>query len=110
MNNDKDTLNFLLFVDNTEISSLSSKDTDKTNDSKAICIYCHFEWAEGRPQKMRQHLASHCEKCPKNIAHIFAKEVANETVILNNKQTSKNDTKRIKVDSNQTNMYQLYDN
>ncbi|CAI2200737.1 6520_t:CDS:1, partial [Funneliformis geosporum] len=77
---------------------------------KATYIYCHFEWAEGKPQKMRQHLGSHCEKYPENIAHIFAKKVANETVILNNEQTSKNNTKRIKIDSNQTNMHQHYDN
>jgi len=31
----KDTLNFLPFVDNTEISSISSKDTGETNDSKS---------------------------------------------------------------------------
>ncbi|CAI2176916.1 15191_t:CDS:2, partial [Funneliformis geosporum] len=65
----KDTLNFLPFVDNTEIFNLSSKDTGETNDSKT----------EGRSQKMHQHLASYCEKYPKNIALIFAKEVANET-------------------------------
>jgi hypothetical protein len=48
---------------------------------------------------MRQHLASHCEKCPENIAHIFAKEVANEIVILDNEEILKNNKKRIKVDS-----------
>ncbi|CAI2177393.1 15406_t:CDS:2 [Funneliformis geosporum] len=71
----KDTLNFLPFVDNTEISSISSKDTGETINSKskkkggrrkftsvweyvtkeieithacykATCIYCHFEWTE----------------------------------------------------------------
>ena len=135
----KDSLNFLPFADINEISSLSSKDTSETNDSKskkkgggrkftsvwehvikgieisrgrykATCIYCQYEWSEGRPQKMRQHLASHCEKCPENIAHIFAKEVANEIVILDNEEILKNNKKRIKVDSKQTNMYQHYDN
>src|SRR5688572_11193208 len=102
MNMNKDSLNFLPFADINEISSLSSKDTSETNDSKskkkgggrkftsvwkhvikgieisrghykATYIYCQYEWSEGRPQKMHQHLASHCEKCPENIAHIFAK-------------------------------------
>ena len=76
---------------------------------KAICMYCKHEWSEGRPQKMRQHLASHCDKCPENVSHEFAKEVANEEILDDDEQIQNKDTKCVKVNQKQTNIYQHYD-
>ncbi len=58
---------------------------------------------------MRQHLASHCDKCPENVSHEFAKEVANEEILDDDEQIQNKDTKRVKVNQKQTNIYQHYD-
>ena len=71
-------------------------------------MYCKYEWSEERPQKMRQYLASHCDKYPENVSHEFIKKVANKEILDNDKQIQNKDTKHVKVNQKQINIYQHY--
>ena len=39
----------------------------------AICNYCKNSWKDGRPRILREHLANHCKRCPKEVSSYYAK-------------------------------------
>ena len=41
----------------------------------AICNYCKNSWKEGRPRILREHLANHCKRCPREVSSYYAKVV-----------------------------------
>jgi hypothetical protein len=41
----------------------------------AVCNYCKNSWKEGRPRFLREHLANHCKRCPKEVLSYYAKVV-----------------------------------
>ena len=41
----------------------------------AICNYCKNSWKEGRPRILREHLANHCKRCPREVSSYYAKIV-----------------------------------
>ena len=44
----------------------------------ANCNYCSHYWKHGKPKILREHLANHCKKCPKDIVSLYASIVGNE--------------------------------
>jgi hypothetical protein len=47
---------------------------------QGTCNYCKTSWSNAKPIILRQHLASHCNKCPEEISSEFARIVAEEDV------------------------------
>ena len=41
----------------------------------AICNYCKNSWKDGRSRILREHLANHCKRCPKEVSSYYAKIV-----------------------------------
>ena len=41
----------------------------------AKCSYCNISWKQGKPHVLREHLANHCKRCPRDVSLHFAKIV-----------------------------------
>ncbi|GET00495.1 ribonuclease H-like domain-containing protein [Rhizophagus clarus] len=54
----------------------------------ASCSYCNSYWNNGKPHVLREHLANHCRKCPKEVSIQFAKIVGK---IAENKEKDDDD-------------------
>jgi len=82
----------------------------------ASCSYCNFQWKDGKPYILREHLANHCRKCPKEVSLHFAKIVGNEIAEGENDDEDDesdfelNSIKKQRLNNGQTSIRSFYKN
>jgi hypothetical protein len=80
----------------------------------ATCSYCNTHWKEEKPHILREHIANHCKKCPKDVSLEFARLVGKEIAenereeVESDLESIPNATKKQKLNNGQTSIRSFY--